>query len=84
MKCKKCGNEIEGKICNECGSPINDITIKENFNTNKLVLELLEKDKNLRNVFLIGLTVIFIVFIVVTVLYYYYYSSLPTILSNWQ
>ncbi len=78
MKCKKCGNEIESNVCNECASSINnDIPIEENFNTVKLVLELLEKDGNMGKAFLIGLTVIIVVSIVVSVLYNYHYYSLP-------
>jgi hypothetical protein len=40
MKCKKCGNETEARVCEVCGSKIVSDNLKEeNFNTTKLVLE---------------------------------------------
>lgn len=83
MKCKKCGNEIEDNVCNNCGSSINnDLPKEENFNTTKLFLELLEKDKNMGIAINIGIIIIIIVSIVVTVLYYYHYSTLPTLIKQ--
>lgn len=82
MKCKKCGNENEGNICEVCGLKIvSDGLKEEKFNTAELVLKFLENDKDMRNAFLIGLTLIIAVTIVVIVLYYYSYSSMPTILK---